>query len=166
VKPGDHPEFYRIAPPDGTSRESTIRLDRDGRFWHDGEIVEHRALERALSTWIAHHPDDGRLILTNGYDWTYFAAEDAPYFVDALRVEDDGARVVLCLFDGSEEALDPATLRVGSDDVVYARVKHGEFEARFTRHAQTALAQILVSADPPTVSVGGVRYAIGSRATP
>ena len=25
------------------------------------------------------HPDDGRYILTNGYDWTYFTVDDAPY---------------------------------------------------------------------------------------
>src|SRR5262249_32638270 len=85
VKPGDHPDFYRFAPPPGASRESTIVLDREGRFRHDGEPIDHAALEQALRTWIARHPDDGRLILTNGYDWCYFRAEGAPFFVDALR---------------------------------------------------------------------------------
>jgi hypothetical protein len=161
MKPGDHPQFFRLPPPSGTSRESTIRLDREGRFWHDGEIVEHASLARAFATWIARHPDDGRLILTNGYDWTYFTADDAPYFVDALRIESDGA--ILCLFDGSEEPLDPGTLSVGEDGVVYARVKGGTFEARFTRHAQTALAPLLTSADPPTVTLRGDDYVLGSR---
>ena len=32
-------------------------------------------LARALASWIARHPDDGRFILTNGYDWTYFTVE-------------------------------------------------------------------------------------------
>src|SRR3954468_16729478 len=79
MKPGDHPDFFRFAPPPGASRESAIVLDREGRFWHEGERVEHPALERALRGWIARHPDDGRLILTNGYDWCYFRAEGAPY---------------------------------------------------------------------------------------
>ena len=39
---------------------------------------------------------------------------------------------------------------------VYARVKKGAFEARFTRHAQTSLGPLLVSAEPPTVRVGDV----------
>ena len=160
VKPGDHPDFFRIAPPPGASRESTIVLDREGRFWHDGERVEHGALERAMHTWIARHPDDGRLILTNGYDWTYFRAEDAPYQVRSLRIEGD--RVRLTLSDETSEPLDPTTLALDPEGVVYARVKGGAFEARFSRHAQTELAPLLVG-DPPHLAVGGRAPALGSR---
>lgn len=154
VKPGDHPDYYRLAPPPGASRESSIVLDREGRFWHDGARVDHPALEQALRSWIARHPDDGRLILTNGYDWCYFRAEDAAFVVDALRVEADGS-VTLRLFDGTEEPLDPDSLAVGDAGAVYARVKGDRFDARFSRHAQTQLADVLVEADPPAVSVNG-----------
>ena len=141
MKPGDHPDFYRLTPPPGTSRESTIRLDPEGKFWHDGERVDHPALEKALHGWIARHPDDGRFILTNGYDWTYFQVDDAPFIVRALRVLPDS--VMLQLSNDSEEPLVPETLRVGRGDALYARVKAGQFEAKFSRHAQTALAPLL-----------------------
>jgi hypothetical protein len=162
VKPGEHPDFYRLAPPPGASRESTIQLDREGRFWHDGARVDHPALERALRSWIARHPDDGRLILTNGYDWCYFRAEDAPFFVDALRVEPDGS-VTLRLFDGAEELLEPGTLVVGEGGVVYARVRAGRFDARFSRHAQTQLAPLLVRDEPPTVLIQGREIVLPAR---
>src|SRR5580704_9868593 len=87
VKPGDHPDFFRFPAPEGRSRESSIRLDANGHFWHDGAPVEHLGLADALHGWISRHPDDGRYILTNGYDWTYFSVDDAPYFVRALRGE-------------------------------------------------------------------------------
>lgn len=161
MKPGDHPDFYRLAPPPGASRESTILLDREGRFWHDGVRVDHPAIEQALRTWIASHPEDGRPILSNGYDWCYFRVEDAPFFVDSLRVEANGG-VTLALFDGTEEALDPASLSVGEDGVVYARVKQGLLAARFSRHAQADLAPILVSAEPPTVVIAGHHVALAS----
>jgi len=164
VKPGDHPDFYRIAPPPGASRESTIVLDREGRFWHDGERVDHAALAQAMRSWIALHPDDGRLILTNGYDWTYFRVDDAPFLVDAVHVEGDA--VTLRLFDGTEEPLDPATLSLGDDGVVYGRVKGGRFEARFSRHAQTQLAPLLTDDDPPRVRVGAHVFALGPRPRP
>jgi hypothetical protein len=163
MKPGDHPDFFRFAPPEGASRESTLVLDRDGRFSHDGEPIAHAALERALRSWIARHPDDGRLILTNGYDWCYFRAEGAPFVVDAIRVEPDG-KVVLRLFDDTEERLDPTTLTLGTEGAVYARVKGGRFEARFSRHAQTQLAPLLVEAEPPTVVVEGRRVVLPPRA--
>ena len=161
MKPGDHPDFYRFAPPPGTSRESTIRLDADGKFWHDGERVDHPALEKALHGWIALHPDDGRFMLTNGYDWTYFQVEDAPFVVRSLRIGQDS--VTLVLSDESEEALDPAALRVGHADALYTKVKGGKFQARFSRHAQTALAPILQEVKPGVVAlnIGGRAYAVG-----
>jgi len=142
VKPGDHPDFFILAPPPGTSRESTIRLDREGRFWHDGGLVENAALVRALHSWIARHPDDGRYILTNGYDWTYFAVEDVPYFITSVQVRPDGIAVTLS--DESSEDLEAEGLRVGEDGGLYAKVKAGAFPAKFTRHAQFALEPAMV----------------------
>ena len=155
VKPGDHPDFFRLPPPEGRSRESTIRHDRDGHFFHEGAHVEHPGLEAAMHTWIARHPDDGRFILTNGYDWTYFTVEDVPYFVRSIRVEPE--RVVLRLSDGSEETWSPERTRV-SGDRIYTAVKGGAFEARFDRHAQNALGPILEE-DPD----GRLAVKIGSR---
>jgi uncharacterized protein len=163
VKPGDHPDFYRFAPPPGTSRESTLVLDREGRFWHDGARVEHPALERALRSWIDRHPDNGRFILTNGYDWCYFDVEDAPFSVQSIRVEDEGDRVMAILSDDTEEPLDPSTLCIGRGDAVYAKVKRGRFEARFSRHAQVQLEPLLTSETAAAVRIGGSEFVLGQR---
>jgi hypothetical protein len=154
MKPGDHPDFFRLPPPEGRSRESTIRLDANGHFFHEGARVEHPGLEAAMHTWIARHPDDGRFILTNGYDWTYFTVDDVAYFVRSVRIEPE--RVVLSLNDGSEETWDPGKTRV-SGDRLYAVVKGGAAEARFDRHAQNALGPILEEVD------GKLAVKIGSR---
>ena len=154
MKPGDHPEFFRFPAPEGRSRESTIRLDREGRFWHEGHLVEHPGLASAMHTWISRHPDDGRYILTNGYDWTYFTVDDAPYFVQSVRIEGD--RVVLRLADGTEEPWDPTTTRVAAGGALYARVRAGApggpYEGKFTRHAQASLAPERLSIDFEEVS--------------
>ena len=149
VKPGDHPEFFRFPAPEGRSRESTIRLDREGCLFHDEAPVEHPKLAEALHGWIARHPDDGRYILTNGYDWTYFTVEDVPYFVRSLRAEDGDALLVLS--DGSVEPLDPSTARTGPDGAIYVQVKRdargGPFDAKLTRFAQTQLDPFLREQD-------------------
>jgi uncharacterized protein len=145
MKPGDHPEFFRFPAPEGRSRESTIRLDGEGRFHHEENPVEHPKLAAAMHSWIARHPDDGRYILTNGYDWTYFIVDDVPYFVRSIR--DEGGDAILVLSDGTEEPLDPATLRPGSRGDLYLKVKAsakgGPFDAKLTRFAQTQLAPFL-----------------------
>ncbi|MCC6665126.1 MAG: DUF1285 domain-containing protein [Polyangiaceae bacterium] len=163
MKPGEHPEFFRWPAPEGRSRESTIRLDREGRFWHDGVRVEHPGMQRAFASWIDRHPDDGRFILQNGYDWTYFSVDDVPFFVRAIRVTDAGVSVLLS--DDSEEALDPASLAVGENDAVYLRVKGGRFEARLTPEAQTQLAPLLIEtqAGEPALLWGGATYPIRPR---
>ncbi len=165
MKPGDHPEFFRFPAPEGRSRESTIRLDAEGRFWHDGRRVDHAGLAAAFHSWIGRHPDDGRYILSNGYDWTYFTVDDAPYFVRSLRVEPD--RVVLVLSDGTEEAWVPEETRSGADGALYARVKAGApggpFEAKFTRHAQGSLEPLLVEAPEPAVAIGGELHVIAAK---
>jgi len=160
MKPGDHPDFFRLAPPPGTSRESTIRLDAEGRFFHDGVRIEHPALEAALHSWISRHPDDGRYILTNGYDWTYFQVDDVPYFVRSIRIEKD--RIDLVLSDATVEALDPTTLRVGNGDALYTKVKGGAFDAKFSRHAQNELAPALREDEEGNVvlEVGGSVFRI------
>jgi uncharacterized protein len=151
VKPADHPEFFRFPAPEGRSRESTIRLDADGTFFHDDEKVEHPKLAAAMHGWISRHPDDGRYILTNGYDWTYFTVDDAPYTVRAIRVDETAGEITLALSDGSEEVWQPEASRIGANDAIYTPVKRtapgGPFDARFSRSAQIALAPLLTEAD-------------------
>ena len=145
MRPGDHPEFFRFAAPEGRSRESTIVLDSQGRFQHDGQPVDHPGMARAFASWIDRHPDDGRFILNNGYDWSYFRVEDVPFFV--LGVREQAGRLELSLSDGSESPLDPGSLLASAHGALYTTVKSGKFRARFTRGAQIALGPWLVEAE-------------------
>jgi hypothetical protein len=147
VKPSDHPEFFRLPPPEGRSRESTIVLDAEGRFWHDGALVEHAGMARAFATWIDTHPDDGRYILNNGYDWTYFTVEDVPFFVLSVALpapgEPPGTPPELRLSDGTAEPLDASRLSLRENGALYAEVKGGAHRARFSRTAQLDLLPLL-----------------------
>src|SRR6185312_5114398 len=137
MKPGDHPDFFRFPPPPGRSRESRIELDSAGRFWNEGRLIEHEAMQAAFASWIQRHPDDGRYILNNGYDWTYFTVQDAPFFV--RHVQERDGQAILALFDGTEEPLDPSSVSISAEGVLYAQVKGGESAARFGTGAQTGM---------------------------
>lgn len=160
MKPSDHPEFFRLAPPDGRSRESSIVLDGEGRFLHDGAPVTHPGMAKAFASWLARHPDDGRYILNNGYDWTYITVEDVPFFVTrvlpARELNAESPQIELS--DGTIEELDADRLWLGPRDAVYADVKAGAFQARFTRSAQLGLADFLVEAEG-----GGVFFDFAGR---
>jgi uncharacterized protein len=160
MRPGDHPEFFRFPAPEGRSRESSIVLDAEGRFHHEGELVEHPGMARAFASWIDRHPDDGRFILNNGYDWSYFRVEDVPFFVLSLR--EQAGQLTLGLSDGSESRLDPAGLAVGGQGALYTTVKNGKFRARFTRAAQIALGSWLVEAENGEIllEIAGQRHTL------
>ena len=135
MKPSDHPEFFRLPPPEGRSRESTIVLDGEGAFWHEGQRVTHPGMAKAFASWVGRHPDDGRFILNNGYDWTYFRVEDTPFFVERVSAEP----LEIELSDGTREPFQPEQLSLGRGGALYLPVKRGEYRARFRREAQLAL---------------------------
>jgi uncharacterized protein len=165
MKPGDHPDFYRFPPPPGRSRESRIVLDAQGRFWNEGVLMEHPGMVRTFASWVTRHPDDGRFILSNGYDWTYFTVEDTPCFVRAIDLRAGVPWVTL--LDGSEEPLDPASVMTGTGEALYVRVRGGTLEAKLLPRAQSALVEVLTE-DPeghPAVRVPGGLYPLRPRPT-
>ncbi|HVE87477.1 MAG TPA: DUF1285 domain-containing protein [Myxococcales bacterium] len=124
-----------------TREDSGIRLDRQLRWWHDGELIEHPNIIRAFNSGLE-PTDDGRFILRFGWDWCYVQVEDAAYAVTAVDATADGDGLSVRLSDGTAERLEPGTVRV-EDGVLTCRVKRERAKARFSRDAQYALGQLL-----------------------
>lgn len=122
------------APPFPLTRETTIRVDPQGVFWHDGQQVTHPGLARAFASWVDVDPESGRYVLRNSINWAFITVEDAPLVVRAV-----GPGLALALSDGTTEPLDPTTLRLEPDDVPYCTVRRGTLPARFLPGAAFAL---------------------------
>lgn len=168
MKPSDHPDFFRLPPPPGRSRESRIVLDEEGRFWNGPAPVDHAAMAAAFASWIRRHPDDGRYILTNGYDWTYFTVKSTPFFVRHVEVAQDSLgkrRALVLLSDGTEEPLDPGGIHVDDDGVLRATVKNGEYEARYLAQAQREMVDLIEQSSDgtPCIVIDGVSHPIHAR---
>lgn len=141
---------------EGRSRETTIHRDAEGRWFHDGEPLEHVNLTRAFDSWVE-LADDGRYCLKNDINWAYITLEGSAHFVRSARVADDG--VWLSLSNGTQELLVGASLRQNDSDVLYCNVCEGRLTARFDRHAATQLAELLGEDDGGVyVAIGGVRH--------
>lgn len=144
----------------GFSRESKLRIDGDGRLLHEGERVEHAAMARAMMGWLTRHPDDGRWVLENGWDWCYLAVDDVPWVARNARVE--GEALLVSLDDGTEEPL--ADLHVDRDGGVRGTVKTsargGAHPAKLSRTTQLSLVDRLVEHG------GGIALALDGRVVP
>lgn len=120
-------------------RQTGIRLDREGNFWHEGAVVEHQGLQRALLRWLDVR-DDGRPILRLDENrYAYVDVDDAHLLVRSLQW--DGERAWLLLNDGTREELDYGTLHVGRGHALYCRVRGGKLLARITQPAYYVLAE-------------------------
>ena len=119
-----------------TREASGLRLDRELRFWHDGERVEHAGISKAFLRGVT-LSDDGRPMLRIGADWCFIAVDEAAFGVDSIAFKD--GEPWLTLSDGAVELLDAESLRLGQDGEFLALVKGGRALARFSRQAQVDL---------------------------
>jgi len=131
-----------------------IRLDREGRWFHEDVEITHQ-LTLDLFNRSIRKCADGGYCLEVGAEWARIEVEDTPYLVKRVDLKNDGA--IIRLSDATEEPLDPATLRVGRENVLYCTVKGGEFPARFLRPAYYQLMQRLMETE------GGYAVEIGGR---
>src|SRR5258707_9672153 len=108
-----------------------IRFAKDGRWYCDDEVIPNKAICRLYARAMT-VGDDGVARLELGEDKAQVTIEDTPWVVTQVD-GDPTTGFTLVLNDETRERLRPATLRVGADHVLYARVKDGRHEARFLR---------------------------------
>ena len=119
-----------MATPESGWRLPKLSIDLDGAWFDDGVEITHPGIVANLRSGLRRDAQ-GYFIQTRVRIPVEVA--DAPVVV--VRFERSGGGVTVFLNDGTEERVDPATLRIGPGDVPYCAVKGGAFEARFSRAA-------------------------------
>lgn len=128
-------------------------MDRDG-IWYDHEVeITHAGILANLRDNLRH---DGHGYFIQTRVRIPVEVEDVPWVVTRVTRQGEALRIVLN--DGSEQDLDPATLRIGVADVPYCAVKGGAFQARFNR---AAAFQLLALADYDERSGRGTLHVSG-----
>ncbi len=124
-------------------RRSGIRLDADGRFWHEGAEVTHAGLRAALWRWLDRNPDGRWVLRLDERRFVYLDVDDAPFVVRSLRWRD--GRAIARLSDDRELDLDLSTAKLRGG-TCYVTLPRG-FEARFSTAAWNALGERMFERD-------------------
>ncbi len=121
-----------------------FRIDKKGRMYWKGMEVVHPRIKRYLLSLMDR--DQEGVWVRNSHQQVGVDMEETPFYVEALREEEREGKVFLraILNDGSEEVLDPSTLRIAPDNKVYCSIKGGRFEALLTLSAYWQLVRYLV----------------------
>ena len=135
-----------------------LRIDRDGEWWDADVQITHPGVLANLRGSLRRDAE-GYFIQTRVR--IPVRVDDAPLVV--TRVERRGETLHAWVNDGTDQDVDPATLRIGPGDVPYCAVKDGAFEARLARAAAYQLLA-LAEYDEPTgrgaLRLGGREYAV------
>ena len=128
-------------------RQTGIRLDRNGRLWHEGTEITHPGLRRALLRWLDRLPDGRPILRLDAHRYAYLDVEDAHLL--AVSTVWRGDRAYVRLNDGTEEELDYASLRTGANHALYCQVRGGSLRARLTTPAYHTLADRIAELSDP-----------------
>jgi uncharacterized protein len=135
-----------------------LRIDRDGDWYDQGVQVTHPGILANLRGNLKKDAD-GFFIQTRAR--IPVRVDDVAWVVS--RIERRGEALHAIVNDGTDERIDPATVRLGAADVPYCTVKGGAFEARFSRAATfqlLALADYDEASGRGTLRLGGREYAL------
>lgn len=126
------------APP--PLRPFGLALHHDGRFTHEGVPITHARLRAAFDRGVRYLPDAATYVVQIGRFRGQVEVEEAGFFVRSV----DLTRGTVALSDGSEDALEVASLRASPlDGALLATVKRAlvpdGLPARFGHAAQAEL---------------------------
>ena len=139
-----------------TVESGKISFRRDGNWYSDDERIDNPRIAMLFSRSIRQDADGG-WYLQVAEERAPITIEDTPYVVRTVEPEPRGLCVILN--DGEREPLDPATLEVGAENVLYCRVKDGRFRARFLRPAYYHLSRSFeAEGDRFFIRIGDRRY--------
>ncbi len=119
-------------------------IDKRGNWFQDGIKIQHR-LTYLYNNKLLRRDDEGRYYLDEGSGKLYIDVEDTPFVV--RMVDKQGEDFYIILNDETKEKLDLDTLSINEDNVPYAKIKDGDFDARFTRPAYYEFMKYLKKED-------------------
>jgi hypothetical protein len=126
-----------MATPPAEWKLPNLRVDIDGEWFDDDVQITHPGI---LDNLRGNLRKDGEGYFIQTRVRIPVRVDDVPWVV--TRLEPRGDRLHAILNDGSDEVVDPASVRLGAGEVPYCAVKGGAFEARLSRAATFQLWEL------------------------
>jgi len=117
-----------------------IKIDKNGVWFYNGMEMFRKDIVKLFCDHLK-RDESGKYIIELGDDRCLIEVEDVPYVVKAVYKKDKYIEILLN--DSTTEKLDPSTLRVGMENILYCSVRNGKFEARFSRAAYYQIAEFI-----------------------
>jgi hypothetical protein len=143
-----------------------ISFGKDGWWYANDERIQNRRINVLFSQHLR-RTTAGTYEIAIGWDKVAVEIDDTPYVVTCVT-GDPQQGFTLRLNDESEEPLDPSSLYIDQDNVLYCKVKARDYTARFLRPAYyqlTAHVQEEAATGAFLLRLGNVTYPIPTSAS-
>ena len=146
-----------------------IVIDREGDWYYQGGRMHRPDIVSHLCQNMGRDETSGLYIIQVGKQRCYLEVEDTPLVITGVSHSGQGERssdvqmLLAIKYLEKAESLDPETLWVGKENVLYCKVMEEQIPARFLRPAYYQIAQF-IKEDPEQkgfyLSIGRDRYYI------
>lgn len=143
-----------------------IKIDKEGVWYYKGKEIIRKDILRYFYQNLK-KDEFGRYIIELEDDCCYLEVEDTPFVIKAIYGPESQSSneecIYLLLSDQSLEKLDPCTLCVGKDNVLYCSIKDKAFVARFSRASYYQIANFIeydAEKDKYLISMNGESFYI------
>ena len=147
-----------------------ILIDREGDWYYRGSPMQRDDIVSHLCQHLRREKSTELYIIQLGKQRCYLEVEDAPLVVTSVlhqeeKEKDDQEELFLSIKHlKTNQPLDPRTLWVGRENVLYCKVMDDRISARFLRPAYYQLAEFIHEDKDEArffLLLGGKRYYIG-----
>jgi hypothetical protein len=149
-----------------------IFIDREGDWYYRESTMQRADIVSHLCQHLRREESSGLYIIELGKQRCYLEVEDTPLVVTSVlyreeREEDDQEELFLSIKHlRTKQPLNPKTLWVGRENVLYCKVMEDTIPARFLRPAYYQLAEFIHEDKEKHrfyLFLGGRRYYIGGK---
>ena len=147
-----------------------IVIDREGDWYYQGSRMHRADMVSHLCQHMRRDETSGLYIIQMGKQRCYLEVEDTPLVITGVSPTGQGERssdeqmLLAIKYLEKGESLDPETLWVGKENVLYCKVTEEQIPARFLRPAYYQLAEFIhedLEQKRFYLLVGGEQYYIG-----
>ncbi len=119
-------------------RQTGIRLDSNGRFWHEGQEITHKRLRLALLRWLDKLPTGQTILRLDEKRYAFIDVDDCDLLVCSVSWQGDD--LFGRLNDETTERIFLQSLSTGPQGAIYCHVRQQKLVARFSTKAQQLLS--------------------------
>ncbi|MGC8718801.1 MAG: hypothetical protein ACP5TY_02175 [Thermodesulforhabdaceae bacterium] len=143
---------------------SGIMVDEEGNWTYQGNPIIREDIIRLFYEHLRFIPENGYVIEWEGAFHPVSVA-DTPFVVTRVDADENEQGVqslwITLKHFPERELLDPSTLFIGKNNVLYCKIHGGDFIARFSRPAYYQIAQMIEEENGAfVIKVGGKTYEI------